>query len=49
MSKEKFTAPRANESFARLFKGGGVQGQSPCPPAAAGGTSFMLTKAQEGV
>ena len=43
MSKEKFTALRANESFARLFKGGGVQGRSPWPPAAAGGTLFLLS------
>ena len=48
MSKEKFTALRANESFARLFKGGGVQGRSPCPRSAERGILFMLTKDQEG-
>ena len=48
MSKEKFTAPRANESFARLFKGGGVQGRSPWPPAAAGGTLLCFIKRRRG-
>ena len=35
-------ARSANESFARLFKGGGVQGQSPCPRSAERGTLFVL-------
>ena len=48
MSKEKFTALRANESFARLFKGGGVQGRSPWPPAAAGGTLLCFIKRRRG-
>ncbi len=47
------TSPRcarsANKSFARLFKGGGVQGQRPCPRSAERGTLFLLHKAQEGV
>ncbi len=42
-------ASRAFESFARLFKGGGVQGQSPCPRSAERGTLLVLHKAQEGV
>ena len=44
-----FLARSAFESFARLFKGGGVQGQSPCPRSAERGILFMLSKAQEGV
>ena len=44
-----FFARSAFESFARLFKGGGVQRQSLWPPAAERGTPFMLIKAQEGV
>ena len=35
-------AHRANESFARLFKGGGVQGRSPCPRSAERGTLLVL-------
>ncbi len=46
------TSPRcarsANKSFARLYKGGGVQGQRPCPRSAERGTLLMLTKDQEG-
>ena len=42
-------ARSAHESFARLFKGGRVQGQRPWPRSAAGGTLFLLHKAQEGV
>ncbi len=42
-------ASRAFESFARLFKGGGVLGQSPCPRSAERGTLLVLHKAQEGV
>ena len=41
-------APRANESFARLFKGGGVQRQSLWPPAAAGGTLLCLFERRRG-
>ena len=44
-----FFARSAFESFARLFKGGGVQRQSLWTPAAERGTPFMLIKAQEGV
>ena len=44
-----FWAHRAFESFARLFKGGGVQGRSPCPRSAERGTLLVLHKAQEGV
>ena len=40
-------ARSASESFARLFKGGGVQGRSPCPRSAERGTLFMLIKDQE--
>ena len=36
-------AKRAFESFARLFKGGRVQGRRPWSPAAAGETPFMLS------
>ena len=39
----------ANESFVHLFKGGGVQGRSPCPRSAERGTLLVLIKAQEGV
>ena len=49
MSKEKFTALRANESFARLFKGGGVQGRSPCPRSAERGTLLCFIKIRKGV
>ena len=35
-------ARSAFESFARLFKGGGVQGRSPCPRSAERGTLFLL-------
>ena len=41
-------APRANESFARLFKGGRVQGRRPWPPAAAGGTLLCFIKRRRG-
>ena len=41
-------ARSANKSFARLYKGGGVQGQRPCPRSAERGILFMLTKDQEG-
>ena len=41
-------ARSANESFARLFKGGGVQGRRPCPRSAERGIPLMLTKDQEG-
>ena len=44
----RFPARSAFESFARLFKGGRVQGRSPCPRSAERGTLFMLTKDQEG-
>ena len=43
-----FWAHRAFESFARLFKGGGVQGRSPWPPAAAGGTPLCLFERRRG-
>ena len=43
-----FLARSAFESFARLFKGGGVQGRSPCPRSAERGILFMLILAQEG-
>ncbi len=42
-------ASRASESFARLFKGGGVQRQSLWPRSAERGIPFMLNEAQEGV
>ncbi len=42
-------ASRASESFARLFKGGGVQGQRPCPRSAERGTLFLLIKIRKGV
>ena len=38
----------AFESFARLFKGGGVQGQSPCPRSAERGTLLCLFKRRRG-
>ena len=41
-------APRANESFVHLFKGGGVQGQSPCPRSAERGTLMCLMKRRRG-
>ena len=41
-------ARSANKSFARLYKGGGVQGQRPCPRSAERGTLLMLNKDQEG-
>ena len=43
-----FWAHRAFESFARLFKGGGVQGRSPWPPAAAGRTPLCLFERRRG-
>ena len=46
------TSPRcarsANKSFARLFKGGGVQGQRPCPRSAERGTLFCFIKRRRG-
>ena len=41
-------ATRAFESFARLFKGGRVQGQSPCPRSAERGTLLCLFKRRRG-
>ena len=41
-------ASRANESFARLFKGGGVQGRSPCPRSAERGSPLCLLKRRRG-
>ena len=36
-------ARSANENFARLFKGGGVQGRSPCPRSAERGNLFLCS------
>ena len=51
-SASRSTSPRparsANKSFARLYKGGGVQGRSPWPPAAAGGTPLCLFERRRG-
>ena len=41
-------ARSAFESFVHLFKGGGVQGQRPCPPAAAGGSLLCSHKRRRG-
>ena len=41
-------AHSANESFARLFKGCGVQGQSPCPRSAERGTLLCLFERRRG-
>ena len=41
-------ARSASESFARLFKGGGVQGRSPCPRSAERGTLLCLFKRRRG-
>ena len=41
-------APRANESFVHLFKGGGVQGQSPCPRSAERGILWCLFERRRG-
>ena len=41
-------ALRANESFVHLFKGGGVQGRSPCPRSAERGTLLCLLKRRRG-
>ena len=41
-------ASRANESFVHLFKGGGVQGRSPCPRSAERGTPLCLLKRRRG-
>ena len=41
-------ATRAFESFARLFKGGRVQGRRPWPPASAGGTPLCSKKRRRG-
>ena len=43
-----FSARSANESFVHLFKGGGVQGQSPCPRSAECGTLLCLFKRRRG-
>ena len=41
-------APRAFESFVHLFKGGGVQGRSPCPRSAERGSPLCLLKRRRG-
>jgi len=41
-------ALRAFESFVHLFKGGGVQGRSPCPRSAERGTLLCLLKRRRG-
>ena len=41
-------ARSANESFARLFKGGGVQGRRPCPRSAERGTLLCFIKRRRG-
>ena len=41
-------ARSAFESFVHLFKGGGVQGQSPCPRSAERGTLLCLFKRRRG-
>ena len=41
-------ARSANESFARLFKGGRVQGQRPCPRSAERGTLLCFIKRRRG-
>ena len=41
-------ARSANESFVHLFKGGGVQGRSPCPRSAERGTPLCLFKRRRG-
>ena len=43
-----FGASRAFESFVHLFKGGGVQGRSPCPCSAERGTFLCLFKRRRG-
>ena len=46
--KTSLRASRASESFARLFKGGGVQGRSPCPRSAERGTLLCFIKHRRG-
>ena len=46
--KTSLRASRASESFARLFKGGGVQGRSPCPRSAERGTLLCFIKRRRG-
>ena len=41
-------APRAFESFVHLFKGGGVQGRSPCPRSAERGIPLCFIKRRRG-
>ena len=41
-------ASRASESFVHLFKGGGVQGRSPCPRSAERGTLLCSYKRRRG-
>ena len=41
-------ARRAHERFARLYKGGGVQGQRPCPRSAERGILLCLLKRRRG-
>ena len=43
-----FSARSANESFVHLFKGGRVQGRSPCPRSAERGTLLCLFKRRRG-